>query len=544
VPQLEPRRAPPPDYYAGNLRFLIDEVARRNRDLLGPAEESFIGAWDTASVPAQRLLARLFTRKGPWIRADRLSYDEIADVPAALNELARLRLVRLLPDAPADRLLDLYTRAELVTLFPALKPGTHANTKGEWIANCVARYTDAAVRARIASRHTWLDVPARAPFAICRLLFFGTDQRDLTEFVLQDLGLQRFEDYEISAHTRAFGDRAELERYLQCRWLAGWFVEQGAEPTVAAAIRQRLWKPDPSRTVARLRDRLLNGLGQAHERRGEFDEALESYALSSVHPARERRARLLGRLGDRDGQRALVAEAIAAPWSAEEEDYALRCGASNSDAPRATRPSICEVRDPAAASVGVRGIERYALEQLIAEGGAGWHLENHFALGLAGLVFWDEIFAPVPGAFSHSFQHGPQDLFWPDFARVRADAIAARAAALDSPGAFRAHVRELAARKRGIANQLVHWSAWTPDLVEAVAALDDRGGLLRLARHVIDNLQRARNGFPDLFIVRSPCTFEFVEVKGPTDQLQPAQRTWLRWLGALALPARVLKFRA
>jgi hypothetical protein len=544
VPQLEPRRAPPPDYYAANLRFLVGEVAQRNRDLLGPAELAFIDAWAAANVPAQRLLARLFTRKGPWFRADRLNYDEIADVPAALAELAHLGLVRHLPDAPADRLLDLYTRGELKSLFPTLRSGAQQRTKAEWIHACVTRYTDSAVRARVARRYVWLDVPASVPFGVCRLLFFGTDRRDLTEFVLQDLGLLRFEQYEIGAHTRAFGDRAELERFLECRRLGAWFAERGTDSTVAAAIRRRLWTPEPSRTVARLRDRLLNGLGHAHERRREFDEALESYTLSSVHPARERRARLLGRLGDRAGQRALVAKAIAAPWSAEEEDYALRCGESTRGIPRAVSPRICEVHDPAAGSVGSRGIERYALDQLVADGGAGWHLENHFPLGLAGLVFWHEIFAPVPGAFSHAFQHGPQDLFWPDFARARDDGIRARLAALAAPAALSAHLREVATAKRGIANQLVHWSAWTPEVVEAVAALDDRGRLLRLARHVIGNLQRARHGFPDLFIVRAADTFEFVEVKGPTDQLQPAQRTWLRWLERLELPGRVMKFRA
>ena len=171
MPQLEPRRAPPPDYYAENLRFLLDEVARRDRDLLDRTELAFIDAWGSASTPAQRLLARLFTRKGPYIRADRLNYDEIANVPAALDELARLRLVRLLPDAPADRLLHLYTRAELKTLFPALKPRTHGSRKDEWIASCVARYADTAVRAGVASHYAWIDVPARAPFAICQLLF-------------------------------------------------------------------------------------------------------------------------------------------------------------------------------------------------------------------------------------------------------------------------------------------------------------------------------------------------------------------------------------
>ena len=67
--------------------------------------------------------------------------------------------------------------------------------------------------------------------------------------------------------------------------------------------------------------------------------------------------------------------------------------------------------------------------------------------------------------------------------------------------------------------------------------------LLALAQHVIRWPYRTRNGFPDLTVVYGPGNFEFVEVKGPTDQLQPGQRVWLSALEEMGLPARVLKFK-
>ena len=45
MPQLQPGQAPPPDYYASNLDLLIDEVARRNADLLAPSECAFVDGW-------------------------------------------------------------------------------------------------------------------------------------------------------------------------------------------------------------------------------------------------------------------------------------------------------------------------------------------------------------------------------------------------------------------------------------------------------------------------------------------------------------------
>ncbi len=79
-------------------------------------------------------------------------------------------------------------------------------------------------------------------------------------------------------------------------------------------------------------------------------------------------------------------------------------------------------------------------------------------------------------------------------------------------------------------------------MLESVLTAVPATDLHRLARYVLQNLSRARVGFPDLLILGEPGDYEFVEVKGPTDQLQPAQRIWFKTLARLAMPARVLKF--
>lgn len=541
MPQLEPRQAPPPDYYANNLSLLIEDVAERSGDLLNADERAFIEGWRAAGIAARRLFARLLTRKGPWFRLDRLAYDEVPDRESAVAELCALGLACSNPPAPADALLGLFTRAELVGLYP----GIRAAGKAAWIDACVVRYPDEAIRRHIAKSHPWIAVAATRPFAVCSLLFFGTDRQDLTDFVLQDLGILRFERYDVGPQTRPFTTRAELDHYLRCRRLAELLSADENNPQVAAAARRQLREAGSSRTVARLRDRLLNRLGQLHERRGEFDEALECYGLSAMHPARERCARLLQRLGDEQGFAELVAAARAEPWSAQEEDFALRACARPAGGRRRAAPSQTNILlDSADSAQATAAIETFALAELTAEGGQGWHLENALPLGLAGLLFWQEIFAPVQGAFSHPMQLGPRDLFWPDFARARAGAIAARAQALRQPGAFRPALLEAFHAKRGTANRLVPWGLWSEQLVVALAALPDPSPLLDIACRTIVDLERSRVGFPDLTIVDAAGEIEFVEVKGPADQLQPAQRTWLRRLEQLGIRARVLKYRA
>ena len=99
-------------------------------------------------------------------------------------------------------------------------------------------------------------------------------------------------------------------------------------------------------------------------------------------------------------------------------------------------------------------------------------------------------------------------------------------------------------RKAGIANRMVSWRHFDATVLNVLLSYVPEPALLALARHVIRWPYRTRNGFPDLTVVYGPDNYEFVEVKGPTDQLQPGQRVWLSALDDLGMPARVLKFKA
>jgi hypothetical protein len=535
VPELVPQQPPPPDYYAENLRYVLGEVSRRSGELLGDRERRFIRSFESAGVAAQRLFARLVSRTGPWLRVDSLRYAEVDDLPQALETLCRLGLAEWNPAAPADALLPLLRRAELDALFPAVR----ARTKGLAIEQCVTRYPDTLIRRRVAATCPWVGVGQQQAFLVCLVLFFGGDDQDLSTFVLQDLGLVRYERYPLRPDTRPFRSRRELERYLLCRRLSPASKRLDETPALAGAIRRALWPFAETRTEQRARDRVLNRVGYWHERRGELAEALACYERSTSHPARERRARILRRLGDEDAVARLLAEMRADPWAPEEEDFAARFATGGR-----TRRAVAVVTECRLPGPTPPAIERHALALLTANGGRGWHLENLLPLGLAGLAFWDEIFAPVEGAFSHPFQLGPRDLFWPDFARARRAALERRARSLYCPRTLATRLRSVHAARCGTANRLVHWGAITPALLEALLDHVPAPALARLAEHTIFNLHRSRSGFPDLLVVYGRGAWELVEVKGPTDQLQPAQRVWLDVLRGLDMPARVLRFRA
>jgi hypothetical protein len=474
----------------------------------------------------------LLGRKGPWIRIDKLSYQEIDDLPAALDELERTGLVTVGGTAPAEALLGLLTQAERKAAFPSVR----GPRKADWIAECLSRHADARIRAVLTRHYPWVSLTSRRLVRLVQLLFFGDDRQDTSTFVLQDLGMMRFEPYSLTRPERLFPDRPALERYRTLRRLdqLGHRLNEaaGLDDWLLAALQVDA----QNRQEQRQRDRTLNRLGQQFERAGAFDRALDCYGRSRMHPARERRARILKKLEDEAGAARLVEHIAKTPRCAEEVDFARRFGK------RARRNEETVTVVPLPDPVG--HIEAHAAELLGANGAFAFHLENALPRSLAGLAYWEQIFMPLPGAFTNPFQMGPLDLFWPDFADARAEAIAERTAALSVPGAMKAALAETYAEKRSVANRLVSWRHFDETVLDVMLRYVPEAALLALAQHVIRWPYRTRNGFPDLTVVYGPGNFEFVEVKGPTDQLQPGQRVWLSALKDMGLPARVLKFKA
>ncbi|TNF85752.1 MAG: hypothetical protein EP301_10185, partial [Gammaproteobacteria bacterium] len=120
VPQLAANSPPPPDYYAENLRQLVAHVHAHYGDVLREEEIGYGRSILACSDPAQRLYARLLSRRGPWIRVDKLRYREVPDIEAALGELEEAGLAIRSGPAPGDALLGLLSAAERRELFPAI----------------------------------------------------------------------------------------------------------------------------------------------------------------------------------------------------------------------------------------------------------------------------------------------------------------------------------------------------------------------------------------------------------------------------------------
>ena len=316
MPELSPGQPPPDHYYADNLIALVEGVRQQYGDILTAEEAEFGEGIVAMPASSQRLLARLMSRKGPLVRVDSLNFREIDDTSAALGYLVAEGFVARCPEAPAAALARLLTRAELAQCFgDALAPGgeSAATENGscpaapgadsgrsasapprrsdarkrdylEWIERGL---TDAEVHRRVERVFPWVALDGVERLDLYRLLFFGDRRRDLSTFVLRDLGLSRYPEYELARERRLFADRAALDAYRALIGLGDHIDELGARPPADAAIPalEALWRPFGNRLFERRRSRMLNRLGRGLERVGEFDAALACYARSSMPPA-------------------------------------------------------------------------------------------------------------------------------------------------------------------------------------------------------------------------------------------------------------------
>ena len=542
--RLDPRRPPPAGYYADNLLTVIETVLDRYDDILTDEERDF-GLRVRALAPqAQRLLARLLGRasaRDGAIREDSLDYPEVEDLSDALAELAACNLIERCPAMPADIVVGLLTRPELHRVFWDLD-GARKGTKADHLDRILAVNPPCFCRWRVRRFVGWLRFAESEFLDLYRLLFFGDRHQDLTTFVLRDLGVHRYEPVNLSRETRQFPDRETLGRFLDLAAaddaIRALFPRGVADVPLDDTVREDGGGRSRTTTLDATRQ---PDAGAATESRAQppgskpgagrgFRRALACYARSTLAPARERRMRILHRLGDGDGVEQLRAEVFESPWAALEDDFARRFA-------RPFRRRAAPVEDLVLTG-SAAGIEAQALAHLTAEGGVGWHLENHLPMGVFALAYWSWLFAPLPGAFVNAFQTGPVDLYWPDF-------LKSREAICEDPldGALKPQLEATARAKAGIANRLFSWHRYTAEVAEAVTANIPESDLRALVGIVREDLAGKRSGFPDLTVIYGPGRYEFVEVKGPGDQLQIHQRLWIEALERRGLPVRVLRYR-
>ncbi|KAJ6593456.1 VRR-NUC domain-containing protein [Mycena capillaripes] len=191
---------------------------------------------------------------------------------------------------------------------------------------------------------------------------------------------------------------------------------------------------------------------------------------------------------------------------------------------RWTGKSLWRGKDGGPVNVETRALEYYEAEF----GFKGFHSETQILTTLFGLLFWEIIFAQVPGAFETPWQLGPLDLGEDSFYYARQDLIEARLTEIKQGGARAILERnDKLYRENNTCCVGVSWEmCGRDDLIEIVECLGGNA-LSSICRLFCEDYGERSSGVPDL-IIWNPLTKEckFIEVKGPGDTLKENQKLW------------------
>lgn len=524
----------PEGYYLDNFRQLVATVCERYADLLDPADQTFLTRFRQLSEPAARLLIRLYTRKGPVFRVKRLHYADVGTIEPVIDELVQ---AGLLDPAPILAALDI---ARLLTLADLRQmpwcPDPRLNKAA--LLDRLARMPDSGPPA---AWHLTEPVVARCHDATLRrlqLMYFGNGRQSLTDFVLSDLGVFRYEAYSLNRDQRWFQHPADIDQTLYLMDLRDRYYEAVETkstdplPSLGEACLAVDWRP-------RVQDRafrLMNQLGYRLEQAGHWTLALALLGTNETPPARERRCRLLYKLERYAECQDTLQPILDAPQDASEARFGPRFQ------PRLARKLKRPVLSVLAPTVnekhvswapGAMSVEQLACTQLE---DAVW-LENQLPLAIFTLVHWPWLFADVPGAFHHPFQSGPADLYQPDFLQRRGTDRHSLYRTLTQAQA-RQHLVQYGQEKAGLQNPFFGWGGLSSELLLRCFDAVPWNHWVPIFQHLWLDLKRHRSGFPDLFQFL-PDGYRFIEIKGPGDRLQDNQRDWLGVFSQQSIPVEV-----
>lgn len=532
-----------PLYYLENARTLISWVRQLHADLLTVNELRSLDGLLAAPTDAQALLIRMVMRTQTLYRAQQLEhYAEInTAVPELLHTLESLGLVELEPKVPSDQLADLLNREELLEVHNRFitKALPKSASKGR-IKESLATHELPSM-----SLANWLSSNAPSAALTCqplfdrlRLMFFGNLRQSWSEFVVTELGYFNYEPVELTQASRAFHQREEVDQYLALNTLY--------ELSESLELTERI---ELARSIEPINDwiggryaRLIFGLGQEAERAGETQTAVDLYRISRLGDALIRELRVMEKHAPPEAVQQRLA--LAEPRSltplhqlsiARVESRISKKLGSPKPAPKLRSPEEFKVSIPRPDQC----VELGTAEALATPDAPIAYVENCLINSLFGLLFWDTLYAPVPGAFFHPFQSHPADLYRTAFKAKRQAQLDAAWAALDD-GSYAEQIFECYENKRGITNAFIHWSVITPELLALALKLIPAEHLRLIFERLLSDMRTHRSGFPDLiqFDIAAQ-SYKLIEVKGPGDRLQDNQKLWLDYFVEHQIPCSV-----
>lgn len=552
-----PKNELPPKYYLEYFNYVLDFVQEKYRHILNEGEWRFLRKYYCLSEDAQCLFIRFSNRRGLFFKVNKLSYSELTNIPALLNELLEREFIESLnPEKHqtfSKEMLNVWTTKELVEQFSKLlteKKAAYKKLKKEELVEAILQdFELSQIVETLNDFEPIIKVCFEYEVTFMKFLFFGNRYLDMTEFVMRDMGLVQFENHDDDKLVARFNTRKDAED----KWLITDQNDLFSQlKDTAPALDVYDWfmnfadsVNDLSEVAKPSYERLIIKVATFLEKSKLLDEALLVYRLTEQVPSRERQVRTLQKLNHIDEAFSLCQQMIEYPKNADEKFYAIDFLNKLNTKKRAKKSTTSWLHQAESITVSIdfrHQVEMGVVDYYHQEGKLAVFAENHLWRAIFGLVFWDIVFDPSLVAFHHPFQRRPSDLYLPDFYEKRKDLIISHLDGFADVQDLLIYMGERYESKFGIANPFVVWLEEIWLIVRKAVELIEFEAMKKILHEMSKNLVEHLRGFPDLFmwddIAGEYC---FVEVKSPTDNLSNQQLSWLQYFQEIGVNAKVLR---
>lgn len=547
----------PPKYYLTYFDYLVQFVQNMYGPLLTEEEIRFISDYHELPEDARCLFIRMSNRRGLFFKPELFVYPEIDDIAAALEHLVARGFAA--PPDPLDGtavapMLSILTKANLMEVTAELKPvimPSKTIKKPDLVRWLTFEYDARQLIEAALARFDMVGVGFSSEVSLLKFLFFGNRHDDMTEFVIRDLGHVRFQSFDEEAFSQKFSTRKEIDDALTVSFLQeayqqmittqppeevfDWLIHNYTELEVRLAESA---KPALARLV-------LKAAGWM-ERYKMPVQALELYQLTTHAPARERKARLLHKLGFAEEARDLCLEMTSSPQNADElyfgQDFLEKLSRSRKKIVRQTTLALHDAESIVLPSEFRYQVEFGAAHYFMEQGYTAFFSENIPWRSIFGLLFWDVIYDTNVQAIHHPLQRIPSDFFLPDFYQKRAHLLRKQMEELHDMEQIQTVLRERFEQLYGTTNVLVGWHDELLDQVLTISDLLSREQLGHIMMEMATDLRDKTRGFPDLLVWRDR-EYSFVEIKSPTDHLSSRQLYWQHFFREIGVSSKVVRVK-
>jgi hypothetical protein len=540
----------PESYYLDNVLILFAHVTRVYADLLEPRQLEFLDGFAALSPGASKLCIRLLNRSHHWYRVSKLKYPEIESLDAAIEELSLQGFVEVNAEIDRPSLLSLFTMPELRSI---MQPESgQQKLRREELEALLLEQDDAEFFNTLKNSDNLLQLCCRDQYQLCQMLFFGNLNQSMTDFVLRDLGLYQFETYSIDPGHRPYRNAREIQQHWLLYQLQTLFeLSDSSDRTVLDELAGMI--PDDIEALApayRKGEQLRYGVARQLERIGELTAAIKLYLQCLLPPSRERVVRIYDQQGQHQKAFEHCVQILEQPLDEGEIQFACmfanrlvkrhRFAAPESvGQQRITHlPEIVELELPRHESVEIAVTKYYA----DLDGTDSCHyVENSLFNAVLGLLLWEVVFAPLPGAFYNSFQYRPSDFYAHDFCTRRSDLLAQVWASINNNEDIWRIVSARWQKKQGLMNPLVNWQDINLEIIRFALKRIDYLHWRAVFERILRDLRNHRSGFPDLVHFPPAGGYRLIEVKGPGDSLQKNQQRWMQYFQQHGIPHRLAR---